>query len=136
MSDRNGLQPGIKGTSQTSVGPGNTALFMGSGEIEVFATPAMAALMEAAAVACVKPYLPANETSVGINIATSHIAATPPGMKVRAEATLESVEGRRLLFRVEAYDDVEKIGEGRHERVVVDRDKFLGKVNRKSGGTP
>jgi len=134
MNDRNKLQPGIKGTSRTSVDAGITALSMGSGEIEVLATPAMAALMEAAAVNCVKPYLPSNETSVGVHIETSHIAATPPGMGVRAEATLEGVEGRRLFFRVEAYDDREKIGEGRHERVIVDREKFLGKVNKKCAG--
>ncbi len=129
------MQPGITGTSRTSVHKGNTAIHMGSGELEVFATPAMTALMEEAAVGCVKAYLAPGETSVGVRLDISHIAATPVGMDVRAEATLEAVEGRKLLFRVEAFDETEKIGEGKHERVIVDCDRFLSRLSRKIGGT-
>lgn len=135
MQDEKKLQPGITGTSRTSVHKGNTAIHMGSGELEVFATPAMTALMEEAAVGCVKAYLGPGETSVGVRLDISHIAATPVGMDVRAEATLEAVEGRKLLFRVEAFDETEKIGEGKHERVVVDRGRFLSRLGRKIGGT-
>ncbi len=129
------MQPGITGTSRTSVHKGNTAIHMGSGELEVFATPAMTALMEEAAVGCVKAYLAPGETSVGVRLDISHIAATPVGMDVRAEATLEAVEGRKLLFRVEAFDETEKIGEGKHERVIVDCDRFLSRLSRKIGRT-
>ena len=127
------LKPGMKGHAETVVKEHNLATTMGSGEVEVFATPAMVALMEAAAVACVKDALGDENTSVGTSIQTSHIAATPPGMKVRAEAVLEEVDGRRLVFKVAAYDEKEKIGEGVHERFVVHREKFVGKVRSKAG---
>jgi len=127
------LKAGMTGQAETIVQQSNMAVAMGSGEVEVFATPAMVALMEAAAVACVKPALASADTTVGVSIQTSHIAATPPGMKVKAEATLEMVDGRRLRFKVVAFDEKEKIGEGVHERVVVGRDRFLEKVRAKGG---
>ncbi len=128
MEDERKLQPGLKGTSRTTVHSGNTAVHMGSGEIEVFATPAMTALMEAAAVRCLQGRLAPGETSVGIRLDISHVAATPVGVGVRAEATLQAVEGRKLVFRVEAFDETEKIGEGTHERAVVNRDRFLSRL--------
>jgi fluoroacetyl-CoA thioesterase len=131
MQTGTGLNPGIKGNAQAKVHDGNTALAMGSGEIEVFATPAMVALMEEAAVQCVKGSLGEGETSVGVRMEISHIAATPVGMGVRAEAVLQRVDGRRLFFQVVAFDEKEKIGEGEHERFVVQRDRFLSKVQSK-----
>ncbi len=119
------------GKAEKQVDAGNTALTMGSGEMEVFATPAMVALMEEAAVNCVKELLGPQETSVGIKMEVSHSAATPLGMSVRAEALLQNVEGRKLTFQVTAFDSREKIGEGRHERFVVNRERFLSKVQEK-----
>jgi len=131
MSSETRLEPGARAAAETEVNSGNTAATMGSGEIEVFATPAMVALMEAAAVRCVRQGLSPEETSVGTRMEVSHVAATPLGMRVRAEAVLQKVEGRRLFFQVTAFDEKEKIGEGAHERFIVQREKFLGKVRDK-----
>ncbi len=127
-------QPGIgsMGRAEVKVHEGNTAINMGSGEIKVFATPAMVALMEQAAVRCVKDRLEPDETSVGIRMEVSHTAATPMGMTVRAEAVLKEMEGRRLTFHVIAFDEREKIGEGRHERFVVKSERFVSKVREKA----
>ena len=127
----NGLKQGLIGNAHTQVDRSNVADEIGSGDVEVFSTPAMVALMEAASIQCIKPYLHDNETSVGVRIDVSHLAATPMGMTVRAEAVLENVDGRRLFFRVAAYDEKEKIGEGAHERVIVQRDRFLARVQAK-----
>jgi len=131
MTQGEALQTGIRGTAETVVEANLSAESMGSGEIEVYATPAMIALMEAAAVNCVKEHLEEGTTSVGIRLDVAHAAATPLGMKVRAEAVLERIDGRRLFFQVTAYDEKEKIGEGVHERVVVARDRFMSKVSGK-----
>jgi len=132
MSGESKLQIGATGKAEKKVDAGNTALTMGSGEIEVFATPAMVALMEEAAVKCVKALLGPEETSVGIRMDISHSAATPLGMAVRAEAVLQQVEGRKLTFQVTAFDSREKIGEGQHERFVVNKERFLSKVREKA----
>ena len=128
MEERKKPEPGAVGRAEMSVGEGDTALAMKSGEIEVFATPVMIALMEEAAVRCLEGCLAPEETSVGVRIDVAHLAATPKGMNVRAEAVLEEVNGRRLVFRVTAFDAKDKIGEGRHERAVVKREKFLAGV--------
>ena len=90
----------------------------------VFSTPAMVALMERTAIALVKPHLEEGENSVGVKICVSHIASTPIGMKVRARSTVQSISGRRITFAVEAYNEIEKIGEGTHERVILSPQKF------------
>ncbi|WP_244083171.1 thioesterase family protein [Desulforhabdus sp. TSK] len=128
MSDQAKLEIGMRGTAGGQVDPGNTAIAMGSGEVEVFATPAVVALMEAAAVQCLQGHLAPGETSVGIRMEMTHTAATPVGMKVRAEAVLEKIEGRLLSFEVTAFDAVEKIGEGKHERAVVQKERFVSRV--------
>jgi predicted thioesterase len=126
------LQAGIKGYSSGIVTEQNTALAMRSGEIEVYATPAMIALMEEAAVKCLKEYLPADKTSVGVKMNVAHISATPLNNQVRAEATLVLVDARRLSFELVASDETGKIGEGTHERVLVDREKFMSKTLEKT----
>lgn len=105
---------------------------MKSGAVSVFATPMMIALMESAASDCLQQFLGEGVISVGASISTSHIAATPLGMKVWAIAEITGVEGRRVDFKVTAYDEVEKIGEGVHSRVFLDKQRFeqkaLGKM--------
>src|SRR5690606_13182138 len=108
------ILPGLTGEATTAVTSDNTALAMGSGTVDVFATPALAALMEAAAVSAVRAALEDGQTSVGVHLDVQHLAATPVGMTVRAEARLMTVEGRRLTFRVSAFDGVEQVGVGTH----------------------
>lgn len=125
------LIPGLIGEATTSVTPQNTAAAVGSGGIEVYATPMMIGLMEMAALRLVQPHLAEGETTVGTLVNVKHLAATPLGMVVRATARLDEVDGRRLRFTVEAFDEREKIGEGLHERFVVKHEKFLARVDKK-----
>jgi fluoroacetyl-CoA thioesterase len=119
-----------KFTAELIVESKDTANSYGSGNLDVYATPAMTALMENAAMNCVKQDLPDGFTTVGIEISVKHIKATPVGMKVRAEAILEKAEGKKLFFKVEAYDDMGKIGEGVHIRYIVNSDEFIKKIVR------
>lgn len=106
----------------------NTALTLGSGDMEVFATPAMIALMENAAMNSVVEHLDAGATTVGTMMKSSHIKASPVGAEITAEAELVAVEGRRLTFAVKAWDEKGVIGEGEHERFIVDKTRFLAKL--------
>lgn len=119
------VQPGLVGKASCAVTTANTALALGSGEVPVFATPALASVLEAAAIDALQGALEDGQTSVGVRLDIQHLAATPVGMTVHAEARLMTVEGRRLTFRVAASDDVEQIGVGVHQRVIVDRDRFI-----------
>ncbi|HHS97885.1 MAG TPA: thioesterase [Chloroflexi bacterium] len=128
------LQPGLTGEAGWEVTEEVTAARWGSGLVPVLGTPALVALMEQAAVVALEGHLPAEKTSVGVRIDVRHLAATPVGMHVRAHARLTQVDGRRLVFHVEAWDEVEKIGEATHERVVIDRERFLQRVGEKRKG--
>lgn len=108
-----------------------TAQVMGSGGLEVLATPILVAWAENAAYEMAELCLPDEQTTVGVNINLNHIAATPVGMKVRIKVVLTNIESRRLDFTVEAWDTVQKIGEGTHQRFVVQKMKFMGKVLQK-----
>lgn len=125
------LKIGTKGEAQTVVSENNTADKLGSGAVAVFATPAMIALMEEAALSSVQANLEPGFTTVGTKINSSHIAATPMGMSVTAKSVLTEVDGKRLVFTVEAFDSSEKIGEGTHERYIVNTQKFLKKCEEK-----
>jgi predicted thioesterase len=127
------LPVGSRGTASLVVAAEHTAQALGSGSVPVFSTPRLVALVEQAAIDAVKGWLAPGETSVGTRMEIAHLAATPIGEHVRAEATLAAVDGRRMTFEVAAYDAHEKIGEGRHERVVVDEQRFLERVRRKGG---
>jgi len=118
----------LKFTTELTVGSSDTANYYGSGNLDVYATPAMTALMENAAMNCVKQDLPDGFTTVGIEISVKHMRATPIGVKVRAEALLEKVEGKKLFFKLEAYDDLGKIGEGIHIRYIVNSEEFIKKI--------
>lgn len=114
--------------SETVVGVANTAQSMGSGDMEVFATPAMVALMENAAMSAVAAGLPEGSGTVGAMISVTHLKPSPLGTKIKAEAELTEVDGRKLTFRVSAEDGTGVIGEGTHVRYIVDRAKFLSKM--------
>ncbi len=119
---------GLTGRAEMVVGKQDTAIVHGSGRVEVLATPALVALMEKAALASVEPFLGSGQTTVGTVVNVRHLSATPVGMRVRAEAELAAVEGKRLIFKVAAYDEREMIGIGTHERYIVEKDRFLARV--------
>lgn len=122
------LPIGLKGLAETLVTEENTAAAMGSGLLPVFATPAMLALMEQAATSSVQPFLPEGQGTVGTRLEVSHLAATPIGLTVRAESELIAVDRRKLRFAVRAWAGDELIGEGEHERFVIDNARFLEKA--------
>src|ERR1700686_451588 len=128
------VTPGLTGTADIVVGPEHTASFVGSGRIAVLATPVMINVIEAAALAAVEHLLPAGHQSLGIHLDVGHTAATPVGLRVTATAEVIGVEGRTIKFRVEARDEVETIGGGTHERVVVSVERFDERVQRKVRG--
>ncbi|GHV17161.1 thioesterase [Spirochaetia bacterium] len=128
------VRPGIQGHKEETVTAGNTASAWGSGGLDVYATPAMVALMEGACVAAADQMLPAGYSTVGTELRVKHLAATPLGMTVRAAGELLEVDGRRLVFRVEAHDEAGKIGEGTHERFIIEDEKFIKKTNEKKAG--
>lgn len=125
------LQTGMKAERAEQVTSENTAIKYGSGGVAVYATPAMIGLMEGTCLAAVDPHLPSGLATVGIDLAVKHLAATPVGMTVRATAELTEITGKKLVFKVEAYDDREKIGEGTHERYIIELAKFLKKAESK-----
>lgn len=131
MIDLSALRPGLIGTADLVVGPEHTAPRIGSGRIAVLATPVMINVIEAAALAAIEHLLPEGHQSLGIHLGVRHFAATPVGLRVTATAEVVSVEGRTIGFRVEARDEREPIGDGTHERVVVNVARFDDRVQRK-----
>lgn len=127
------LAPGLVGHAETTVTAQLTAPIMGSGTSNVYASPAVVALMEAAAVACADRHLAPGETTLGVRFELNHKAATPPGMKVSAKATLVEIDGRKLTFAIEAYDAKEQIADAKHIRIIVDHTRFAAKVEAKAG---
>ena len=128
------LAPGLVGEARRVVGEGDLAAALGSGSVRVFGTPAMIALMEAAAVQALDRLLPDGSASVGTSLDVRHVAPTPLGAEVRARAELVAVEGRRLAFRVEAFDPAGPIGEGTHERAVVEVDRLMARAAGRAPG--
>ena len=134
MVDLTPITSGLTGTAQLLVGPEHTASFVGSGRIAVLATPVMINVIEAAALNAIEHLLPAGHQSLGIHLDVTHVAATPVGLQVTATAAVLRVEGRTITFRVEARDEVEAIGSGIHQRVVVSVARFDERVQRKVCG--
>jgi predicted thioesterase len=122
---------GITGKASVTVTDAMTAKVMGSGELPVYATPSMIALMENTAYKSVAPYLEEGQGTVGTLMNVKHLSATPVGMVVICETTLVEVDRKRLVFEVKAFDKVGCIGEGIHERFVVENERFLNKTKEK-----
>lgn len=122
------LQAGLIGTATTIVTDKNTAIAMGSGALPVFATPSMCALMEEAACNAVNGCLEDGMGSVGISLNILHSAPSALGAQITATAQLTSVEGRKLVFSIQAKDEHGTIGKGTHERFIIDNEKFMGKL--------
>jgi len=127
------LKPGLTGAAEIVVGTRDTAPHVGSGEIGVLATPIMVNLMEAAALQAVERFMPPGHQTVGTHLDVRHFAATPVGLRVRARAELVKVEGRTLTFALRAEDEREPIGEGVHERLVINVERFDQRMQRKLG---
>ena len=125
------LEAGIRGEQSVAVTSENTAKTMGSGTLDVFATPALVALAEKTCWMSVAAALDEGCGTVGTELRVKHLAATPLGMTVTAKTELTAVEGRKLTFKVEAFDEAGKIGEGEHERFIIQNEKFLAKTNAK-----
>ncbi len=121
------LETGIKYTKEVICDENNTAASVGSGSLRVFSTPALLTLMELCAAESVQPYLEEGQSTVGTKVELSHVAATPVGMKVTCESELIEIDRRRLSFNIKAYDEKELVGECKHERFIVNNDKFLDK---------
>ena len=119
---------GMKGEAASLVEREDTASEVGSGSLLVYATPCMVALMEGAACEAIAPAIPEDKSTVGTMLNISHLAATPVGMQVRAEAEVIEVEGNTITFQVSAYDESGKIGEGTHKRVIITTQRFLDKA--------
>jgi fluoroacetyl-CoA thioesterase len=124
------LKPGLHAEVHLTVKARHTARHLGSGGVNVFATPAMIALMESAAVQAADHLLPEGKRTVGIGIDVHHTAPTPLGMTVTARAELTAIEGRILTFRVTAADEREQIGAGTHQRAIIDVEKFAARANK------
>lgn len=122
------LKEGLTSTFEITVENKDTAVAYGSGDLEVLATPAMVALMERASKDSLKPYLDEETTTVGIAIDIKHLRATPLGERVKSEAILDKVDGKKLFFNVEAWDEKGKVGEGTHIRYIVNSKKFMEKL--------
>ena len=127
------LEPGIRGEQSVSVTAANTAKTMGSGTLDVFATPALVALAEKTCWMSVAPALAEGDDTVGTKLELEHTAPTPVGMTVTCESELVAVEGRKLTFKVSLYDEKGPVGGGTHERFVIHNDKFAAKAEAKKG---
>ena len=125
------MKTGIRGEQMIIVTEQQTAKYLGSGELAVFATPCMIALMENTAYKSVQPFLDPGQGTVGTLLNVKHLAATPVGMEVRCETRLIEIDRKRLVFEVKAFDACGLIGEGTHERFVIDNQKFMQKANGK-----
>jgi len=129
--DLSRLTVGLIGNAAIKVGDAQTAPEIGSGKVAVLATPVMINMMEGAALDAIERFLPPGHQSLGTHLNVGHYAATPVGMTLRATAEVTKVDGRTVEFRVEAFDDKERVGDGTHARVVVNVERFDARVQRK-----
>lgn len=125
------IETGIKGQAEALVEREDTAQVVGSGDLLVYATPCMVALMEGAACQSVAPFLAEGESTVGTRMDVRHTSATPVGMTVRAESVVTDVDGRKITFEIHAFDEAGEIGSAVHERVIIRAERFLEKTYEK-----
>jgi fluoroacetyl-CoA thioesterase len=125
------MLPGLNGISEMVVTEEDLVSHLGGVSVNVLSTPRLIQLMEAAAIKAIRDYLPDDQLSLGTRVNIKHLLATPVGMKVTAHALLTSVEKNRLFFMVDAYDEKEKVAEGEHERILVAKERFLQRVEKK-----
>jgi len=128
------MLPGLSGKSEMMVKNEDVVSQLGRIEADVLSTPRLVQLMEAAAIEAIQTFIPSDQLTLGTQMKIKHLSATPLGMKVVAHALLKEVNQNRLLFLVDAYDEIEKIAEGEHERVIVSKERFLEKVSKKKAG--
>jgi fluoroacetyl-CoA thioesterase len=124
--------PGLIGKSEMVVRDEDLVSHLGGIDVDVLSTPRLVQLMEAAAIEAIQKFIPSDQLSLGTHVKIKHLSPTPLGMKVVAHALLKEVDKNRLLFLVDAYDEIEKVAEGEHERILVSIERFLQKVNKKS----
>ena len=132
MDNNAALRSGLTGHAELIVGKEHTAPHVGSGAVPVLATPVLVNLLESAALDAAERYVPAGQQTVGIRLEVRHFAATPIGIKVRAQAEVINVDGRMIAFRVWAEDAIELIADGTHERVIITREKFDARMRAKA----
>jgi fluoroacetyl-CoA thioesterase len=131
-----GLRLGLASETSLMVDESRTAAHLGSGTLRVFATPAMALLIEDTCRKMIEPYLAAGESTVGVSLKVRHLAPTPMGQAVRCRAEVIAVEDVVVTFQAEVWDPAEKVGEAEHKRAVIEVDRFLRRVEAKAGGSP
>jgi predicted thioesterase len=128
------MVPGLIGRSEMIVKEEDLTSPLGDIQIDVLSTPRLIQLLEEAAIEAIKNFIPPGQLSLGTEVKVKHLSATPLGMKVTANALLKGVDKSRLLFLVDAYDEKEKVAEGEHERILVSKERFLQKVEKKRAG--
>jgi predicted thioesterase len=128
------MLPGLTGKSEMVVKDENLVSQLGSMEVDVLSTPRLIQLMESAAIEAIRKFIPSDQLSLGTLVKIKHLSPTPIGIKVVARALLKEVHKNRLLFLIDAYDKVEKVAEGEHERIIVSKERFLQKVKKKRVG--
>lgn len=125
------MVPGLMGKVEMVVKEEDLVRSLGGCDVDVLTTPRLVQLFEEAAIQAIKNYIPSGQLSLGVSVSIKHLSPTPLGMKVTAHALLKEVDKNRLVFVVDAHDEVEKVAEGEHERILVPRDRFLQKVEKK-----
>lgn len=126
--------PGLTGKSEMVVRKEDLVSNLGNIDVDVLSTPRLIQLLEAAAIEAIRDYMSSEELSLGTQVKIKHLSPTPLGMKVTAHALLKEVDKNRLFFLIDAYDEKDKVGEGEHERILVSKERFLQKVEKKRAG--
>ncbi|MFA5955942.1 thioesterase family protein [Hyphomicrobium sp.] len=132
MADLSKLRVGLSGSASMLVTEERLATRVGSGDVPVFASPMLIAIMEAAAVDCLSSHLPDDHQSLGVHLDVNHSVPTPIGLTVTATATVKAIDGRKVIFDVSASDGVDRIGSGVHTRIIVDTARFMARIAAKS----
>lgn len=128
------MVPGLIGKSEMVVGEEDLVSKLGSIAVDVLSTPRLIQLLETAAIEAIQDYMPSDQLSLGIQVKVKHLSATPLGMKVTAHALLKEVDKNRLFFLVDAFDERDKVAEGEHERILVSKERFIQRVEKKRAG--